>query len=218
MLRDTLASAARRGMSMLRRATLRKASDDKLMQTVELDTNFGERKKGMERFQNYGFTSVPLPQKDDKTNEAAEAIVFYVGGSGGHAVVLGIDDRRHRVKNMKPGESAMYDDQWQIIRITRNGIVISSPFAVTHEVASPNQDRDPAKEFGQDADRAKSANTRIVQTKNSIRIEYGATFIELSDHGIKLSTDGDKSIVSHVDNGVIKAEGNTTNWKGPKED
>ena len=218
MLRQTLAAMSRVGNTMFRRATLRKADDSKLMQSVDLDGVAGERKMKVERFQQYGFTSVPLPQKDDKTNEVAEVILMYMGGSGGHPVVLAVDDRRHRLKNMKPGEAAMFDDQWQMVRLTRNGIVVSSPFSVTHEVATPNQDRDPSKTFGQDADAARTAKTRIVQTKNSIRVEYGATFIELSDQGIKLSTDGDKSIVSHVDNGVIKAEGNTTNWKGPKED
>jgi len=218
MLRRTLADTARGVATIFRRATLRKADDTKLMQSVDLDGFAGERKLKVERFQQYGFSSVPHPQKDDKTNEVAEVILLYMGGSGGHPVALAIDDRRHRLKNMKPGETALYDDQWQMVRIGRGGIEITSPFKVTHQVAPPNQDRDPEKTFGQDADTARTVKTRVVQTSNSIRMEYGSHFIEINDNGIKFFAGEGKSIVSATDGGVIVAEGPTHNWMGPKED
>ena len=54
----------------------------------------------MERFQNYGFTSVP--------NEGSEATVVFVGADRSHPIVVVADDRRVRKKGLKPGEVAVY--------------------------------------------------------------------------------------------------------------
>lgn len=70
----------------------------------------------VERFQQYGVTSVPL--------KGAEGIVLALGGARDHAVLIAVDDRRYRPRDLAPGESALYDDLGQMVHLTRDGIVI----------------------------------------------------------------------------------------------
>ena len=75
----------------------------------------GEVLDGIERFQNYGFTSVPL--------NGAEAILGFIGGSRSHGVAAAVDDRRHRKKGMQPGEVAVYTDEGDSIHFKRGRII-----------------------------------------------------------------------------------------------
>ena len=68
----------------------------------------------VERFQEYGFTSVP--------KNGAEAVLVAVGGSREHGLVVAIDDRRYRLKGLAAGEVALYDDQGQKVHLKRDGI------------------------------------------------------------------------------------------------
>ena len=113
--------------SMVTRGTIVKVNDDPKMQEVDFHGLHDETKTGVERFQNYGFSSVPLPPSmDDKgVMRHAEAIVLSGSGNRSHPLVMGVDDRRHRPKGGKPGEVGLYDDQKQTVTLTRDGIVIS---------------------------------------------------------------------------------------------
>ncbi|MCJ2021058.1 phage baseplate assembly protein [Methylobacterium sp. E-065] len=119
MIRKTLSSAARGAMLAFSRATLSKASDGTKMQEVDVKTLLGEAFSGIEHWHSYGVTHVPLPP-DSKG--AAEALVAFLGGSRSHPVVIAIADRRHRPKNLKPGESSHHDDQGQHTHLTRDGV------------------------------------------------------------------------------------------------
>ena len=79
---------------------------------------------GVERFQQYGFTSHPHPD--------AEAIILFVAGERANAVVIAVDDRRYCITNLTAGEVALYDDQGQSGITKRDGIVmdISRPGGV----------------------------------------------------------------------------------------
>ncbi|MGU3386949.1 phage baseplate assembly protein [Methylobacterium sp. D53M] len=119
MIRKTLSAAARGAMLAFSRGTLTKASDATKMQEVDVKTLLGEAFSGIEHWHPYGITHVPLPP-DSKG--AAEALVAFLGGSRSHPVVIAIADRRHRPKNLKPGESSHHDDQGQHNHLTRDGI------------------------------------------------------------------------------------------------
>lgn len=69
-----------------------------------------------ERFQNYGFSSVPLP--------GAEAVLLFPNGDRGHPLVLAVDDRRHRPTSGQPGEVAIYTDEGDFVRLARGHIVL----------------------------------------------------------------------------------------------
>jgi hypothetical protein len=122
--------SATRNHMVVKRATMKKAKDDHLWQQNDIDMYYGESKQDLERAQNYGFTCVPLPQDKEEGQQsqgqgsggtpgqfsnyqskakAAEALVIHAGSSSSHGVIIAIDDRRHRLKNMKEGEVALYE-------------------------------------------------------------------------------------------------------------
>src|SRR5215475_5225602 len=86
--------------------------DKKKLQQVQVELLADETKDGVERFQQYGFTSVPL--------EGAEALVIFLGGGRDHGIVHAIDDRRYRLTDLKPGDVAIYTDEGTKIVLTRD--------------------------------------------------------------------------------------------------
>lgn len=105
---------------MAARCVLRLASDGLRMQTCQVGLLDEETADDVERFQNYGVTSVPLP--------GAEGVCLFLGGSRAHGVIIAMDDRRYRLKGLQGGEVALYsiDDQEPAghrIVLKRGGII-----------------------------------------------------------------------------------------------
>lgn len=109
-----MAPLKRRILLMVGRAVLHAVDDSLKLQGVQITALKGEVLDNVERFQNYGFTSHPHP--------GAEAILLALGGIRNHSVVIAIDDRRYRLKGLTEGESALYDDQGQVVYLKRNGL------------------------------------------------------------------------------------------------
>jgi phage baseplate assembly protein V len=101
---------------MLMRVVLKLVDDDSKMQAHQVEAYDGLVRDQVERVQNYGFTSVPFP--------GAEGIGLSIGGSTNHMIVIGIDDRRYRMKGMAGGEVAVYDHLGQSVHLTAEGIVV----------------------------------------------------------------------------------------------
>lgn len=106
----------RRVRLMVSRAILSAISDGGGIQLLQVKLLEGEVRDGVERFQEYGLTSVPFP--------GAEGVMVCVSGSRDHGIVIAVDDRRYRLKGLQAGEVALYDDQGQKVHLTRNGIVV----------------------------------------------------------------------------------------------
>lgn len=103
-----------RGLRLLVGRGIVRLVDDALgLQTVQVELLAGELLT-LERFQDYGFTSVPLP--------GAEAITAAVGGRRGKSVVVRIDDRRYRVK-LEKGEVALYTHDGSLIALRSGGVI-----------------------------------------------------------------------------------------------
>lgn len=120
MKRSNSRDASDRVALSLARATLAKSPNDKpKLQEMDVSLHWGERTTGIERFQEYGFTSVPHGPKGE---EKAEVIVGFMDGNRSHGVVLAVDDRRYRPKDLKDGEVRLYDDLKQKIHLTREGM------------------------------------------------------------------------------------------------
>lgn len=113
--------------NMISRAVLGRVDDSKKAQAAQIELLEGETQDDAERFQGYGFTSVPF--------EGAEALVVFVGGTRSHPIIIQVEDRRFRLKGLEPGEVALYDDQEQTILLKRDGIRVESPFKV--EIEAP---------------------------------------------------------------------------------
>ena len=113
---------------MVGRAILSVVSDSAAIQTVQARMLADEVLDEVERIQQYGFTSVPLP--------GAEGVVVFVGGNRDHGLVIATDDRRYRIKGLPGGEVAIYDDLEQKVHLTRTGIVVQSVGTVRIEASA----------------------------------------------------------------------------------
>ena len=115
-----LASLARRLRLTVSRAVVRLVDDSLKLQGVQISLLSGELAEHVEHFQHYGFTSVPEP--------GAQAIALAVGGNRGHLVVIATGDRRHRKKDMQPGEVAVYHKAGGHVYFKVNGdLELSAP-------------------------------------------------------------------------------------------
>lgn len=114
-----LAPVRQRLANMVARAVVKQIDDGKKMQLLQLQILNGELKDGVERPQNYGFTSVP--------EDGAEAVVVCVNGKRDHTVAIVVEDRRYRVKGLQPGEVAMFDKNGSKVVMKANGDIEITP-------------------------------------------------------------------------------------------
>lgn len=97
---------------MVARVVVRMVNDGPKMQELQVGLLADELADGVERFQNYGFTSHPHP--------GAEGVAVFVGGDRAHGVVIAVDDRRYRLAALQPGEVAIYTDEGDAIHLMRD--------------------------------------------------------------------------------------------------
>ncbi len=117
----------RRLMLMVGRAVIEAVDDGQKVQVLQLSLLADEVRDEVERFQEYGFTSVPP--------KGAEAILVCVAGDRAHGIVIATDDRRYRPKGLAEGESAMWTkDHGKRVHAKSNGEVHIGT-APTDEVA-----------------------------------------------------------------------------------
>lgn len=105
----------RRIRGLVSRAVVTLVNDSLKLQGLQLKVLADETLDNVERFQEYGYSSVPLP--------GAEAVLLCLGGHRDHPVVISVDDRRYRLKNLAAGEVALYTDEGDIIKLARGRII-----------------------------------------------------------------------------------------------
>ena len=106
-MRGSLSDALHRAYLGFTRGIVAKANDQPKMQTLDIRGNQNELITGVERFQHYGHSSVPLAP-DQTGGKAAEAIVAFINGNRSNGIVLGVDDRRYRPTGGEPGQNGHY--------------------------------------------------------------------------------------------------------------
>lgn len=115
----------RRIYGMVSRAVLSAVDDSTGIQALQIEGMADELHDGVERMQDYGFTSHP--------KAGAEATVVFAGGLRSHGLIVALGDRRFRLKDLTEGEVAMYDDQGQVVRLKRDGVFVHTDKKVTIE-------------------------------------------------------------------------------------
>lgn len=98
-----LAPYARRIRLIAARAVITLIDDASKLQGAQVKLLADEVRDLVERFQQYGYTSVPLP--------GAEGIYLSLNGSRDHGVLICVDDRRYRITGLQGGEVALYTDE-----------------------------------------------------------------------------------------------------------
>lgn len=114
-----------RVMMMFGRGVIRSVNDTIGRQLLQVELLKDELRDGIERMQNYGFTSHPL---------GGDVAVAFIGGNREQGIVLVVDDRRFRI-SLEPGEVAIYDDQGNKIELLRDMIKVTAVLKV--QVDSP---------------------------------------------------------------------------------
>lgn len=154
---------------MVARAVVTLVDDARGLQALQLSGLADELLEGAERMQDYGFTSHPHP--------GAEAVVVFPGGLRSHPLIVALGDRRHRLKDLQPGEVAIYDDQGQVVVLGRDGVRLESPLRV--EIVAPEV---------------------AVTAETSVRIEAPSILlkgdVDLGDEGGKLIARHDDAVVA----------------------
>ena len=100
--------------TMITRAVIEAVKDGGNMQLVKLKLLAGETRDDVERFQNFGFSSNPP--------DGSEAVAVAVGGNRDHLIVIVVDDRQTRFKNIEKGEAVMFTDDGSFIHLKKGGI------------------------------------------------------------------------------------------------
>lgn len=116
--REMLGALEGRVRGMVARAIVRLVDDARAAQELQLELLADESQDAVERFQNYGFTSVP--------HAGAEALVVFAGGLRSHGVVLAVEDRRYRLTGLEDGEVALFDDLGNVIKLGRERIDVTA--------------------------------------------------------------------------------------------
>ena len=113
--------------TLINAGTVTAVDDSKEFQTI--DAKYFDSRTGLlvKHIQSYGFSS--------HAHVGAQALSVHLNGQPDQGLVLQVADRRYRLKNLAPGEVALYDDLGQIVKLSRTKIQISSPYEI--EVTAP---------------------------------------------------------------------------------
>src|SRR6516225_3990705 len=102
------------------RSLVHSADDGKLMQEMTGGIMSGESRQRIESPQNYGFSSVVT---DSDGQKGAETFISFLGGGRSVPIATVMDDRRHRLKDLQKGDTAVFrqKDDKQQFHLTQDG-------------------------------------------------------------------------------------------------
>lgn len=109
------ASISRRLRLLVSRGVVNFVNDSLKQQNLQVSILADETADDVERFQNYGHTSVPPA--------GSEAIVLAVGGVRQHLVAIAVDNRGARLGDLESGDSALYHLEGHKVLLTKDGVI-----------------------------------------------------------------------------------------------
>jgi len=112
----TLNQLARRLRLIVDRAVVRIVTDSLGRQNLQVQSLADATNDDVERFQQYGFTSVPPA--------GSEAIILAVGGRRESLVAIAVEDKRCRPKGLDEGDVCLYHQDGQSMIILKAGGII----------------------------------------------------------------------------------------------
>lgn len=114
--------------NLISRAVVQLVADAPMLQELQLQVLDGEIRARCERFQAYGLTTVPLV--------GAEAVVLFPNGDRAHPLVVCVDDRRHRKRNLAVGEVALYNHLGVYVLLKLGSVVeVNAPIDLVNGAA-----------------------------------------------------------------------------------
>ena len=113
MIKKVIAPLKNAVNQMVLRALVTIVDDTTTIQSVQATALAGEIISDVERFQNFGFSSNPPAN--------SEALIVFVGGAREHPIMLGVENRATRKKNLEIGESIQYTADGTFIHLKKGG-------------------------------------------------------------------------------------------------
>ncbi|EYU13602.1 phage baseplate assembly protein V [Photorhabdus aegyptia] len=114
-LNKLIASLQRRVRLLISRGVVNIVNDSLKRQNLQVSLLADEAADDVERFQNYGHSSVPPV--------GSEAIVLSVSGVRQHLVAIAVDNKNSRMGKLKAGDSTLYHLEGHHVLLTENGVV-----------------------------------------------------------------------------------------------
>jgi phage gp45-like len=110
----------------IKRVTVETTNEDPKFREAQVSLYAQEKQKEIEHFEPYGLTSRVKQPTDGQggAKEKAEGLMVFTGGNRSQGALVVVGDRRYRLKGLKEGEVALYDDQGQKVHITRDGMMV----------------------------------------------------------------------------------------------
>ena len=105
--------------NVLARAVVQLVDDGKTLQSLQTGVLAGEDRDDCERFQQFGFSGVPLV--------GAEAVVLFPNGDRGRPIVVAVDDRRYRPRGKAAGTVTVYNHTGAKVIIEPDGDIEVQP-------------------------------------------------------------------------------------------
>ena len=102
---------------LMARGQVLRAEDASGLQRLQLRLLAGETSLDLEHLQAYGFTSVPLAG-------AEPALALFLQGDRSNGLVIGVADRRYRLRPLEAGDVALYDFEGQKVVLGRDELRI----------------------------------------------------------------------------------------------
>lgn len=112
MLRRFTAPLAKRIRLMVSRGVVKLVNDSLKCQGLQVQLLADELRSGVERFEDYGFTSHPY--------ENAEVLYLSVGGNRSHGVAVRVFDRRYRPTDMDEGDVCLFTDDGERVYLDKS--------------------------------------------------------------------------------------------------
>jgi phage baseplate assembly protein V len=122
LLRPELSKIRQRLSGLILRGFVQLVQADAATQRLQVGALPGETLDDVEHWQPYGFGAVPLP--------GAAALLLAVGATRSHTICALVADGRHRPTGLEPGDSYLHDNRGQLVRLSENGVLVSTDEAL----------------------------------------------------------------------------------------
>lgn len=94
-------------------AIIERVDDSQKIQKNQVSVFSDDVRSNIDRFQQYGFSSVPVP--------GCQAILICPGGSKDRSIVIATDDERYRPTGLNQGEAIMFNHLGDYAKMDKNG-------------------------------------------------------------------------------------------------
>jgi phage gp45-like len=174
----------------IKRVTVEDTDEDHLFRESTLSLYAQEKQKEIEHFEPYGFSSRVKKPTDASSGggasggasekKKAEGLMIFTGGNRSHGVLILAGDRRYRLRGLKEGELALFDDQGQQVHFTRDGIVTSAPKGkkivaqIMDDEKAPKAQSKNAAADGQGPQASAKSFATFTLTKDSLAVQHPA--------------------------------------------